>query len=145
MTNERLSKKEIWIERFVEVCKMARKVKDINSDTILEELKNSFTEEDILKNLIQLVKLYKQEQYIEIIYSNPFYKSLIPDIQKEILEDLDRVAKSINDEISAIDGDLKKIGNKDSEKQLKSIKKDCLSLIYEIDERKKEIEMLSQY
>jgi hypothetical protein len=124
---------------------MARKVKDINSDTILEELKNSFTEEDILKNLIQLVKLYKQEQYIEIIYSNPFYKSLIPDIQKEILDDLERVAKSINDEISAIDTDLKKIGNKDSEKQLKLIKKDCLSLIYEIDERKKEIEMLSQY
>lgn len=124
---------------------MARKVKDVNTDTILEELKNSFTEEDILKNLIQLVKLYKQEQYIEIIYSNPFYKSLIPDIQKEILDDLERVAKSINDEISAIDTDLKKIGNKDSEKQLKSIKKDCLSLIYEIDERKKEIEMLSQY
>lgn len=124
---------------------MARKVKDINSDKMLEELKNSFTEEDILKNLIQLVKLYKQEQYIEIIYSNPFYKSLIPDIQKEILDDLERVAKSINDEISAIDTDLKKIGNKDSEKQLKLIKKDCLSLIYEIDERKKEIEMLSQY
>ncbi len=125
--------------------KMARKVKDVNTDTILEKLKNSFTEEDILKNLVHLVKLYKQEQYREIIYSNPFYKSLIPDIQKEILEDLDRVAKSINDEISAIDFDLKKIGNKDSEKQLKLIKKDCLSLIYEIDERKKEIEMLSQY
>ncbi len=125
--------------------KMARKVKDVNTDTILEKLKNSFTEEDILKNLVHLVKLYKQEQYREIIYSNPFYKSLIPDIQKEILEDLDRVAKSINDEISAIDIDLKKIGNKDSEKQLKLIKKDCLSLIYEIDERKKEIEMLSQY
>lgn len=124
---------------------MARKVKDVNTDTILEKLKNSFTEEDILKNLVHLVKLYKQEQYREIIYSNPFYKSLIPDIQKEILEDLDKVAKSINDEISAIDIDLKKIGNKDSEKQLKSIKKDCLSLIYEIDERKKEIEMLSQY
>ena len=124
---------------------MARKVKDVNTDTILEELKNSFTEEDILKNLIHLVRLYKQEQYREIIYSNPFYKSLIPDIQKDILEDLDRVAKSINDEISAIDIDLKKIGNKDSEKQLKLIKKDCLSLIYEIDERKKEIEMLSQY
>ncbi len=124
---------------------MARKVKDVNTDTILEKLKNSFTEEDILKNLVHLVKLYKQEQYREIIYSNPFYKSLIPDIQKEILEDLDRVAKSINDEISAIDIDLKKIGNKDSEKQLKLIKKDCLSLIYEIDERKKEIEMLSQY
>ncbi len=124
---------------------MARKVKDVNTDTILEKLKNSFTEEDILKNLVHLVKLYKQEQYREIIYSNPFYKSLIPDIQKEILEDLDKVAKSINDEISAIDIDLKKIGNKDSEKQLKLIKKDCLSLIYEIDERKKEIEMLSQY
>lgn len=112
---------------------------------ILEDLKKANTEEDILKNLVRMVKRFDQEHYKEIIYSNPFYKSLIPDIQKEVLSELDQLAKSISEEISTIENDLKKIGNKDSEKQLKSIKKDCLSLIYEIDERKKEIMMLSQY
>lgn len=112
---------------------------------ILEDLKKANTEEDILNNLVKMVKRFDQEHYKEIIYSNPFYKSLIPDIQKEVLSELDQLAKSISEEISTIENDLKKIGNKDSEKQLKSIKKDCLSLIYEIDERKKEIMMLSQY
>lgn len=123
---------------------MTRKVKNIDS-SIINDLKSSNTEESILKNLVKLVKLYNQEQYKEIILSNPFYKSLIPDIQKEITEDLDKIAKSINEEIIGIESELKKIVNKDSENQLKSLKKDCLSLLYEIDERKKEIEMLSQY
>lgn len=123
---------------------MTRKVKNIDS-SIINDLKSSNTEESILKNLVKLVKLYNQEQYKEIILSNPFYKSLIPDIQKEITEDLDKIAKSINEEIIGIESELKKIANKDSENQLKSLKKDCLSLLYEIDERKKEIEMLSQY
>ncbi len=72
------------------------------------------------------------------------YKSLIPDIQKDIIEELEKISNSITREIETIESDLKKIGNKDSEKQLKNLKKDCLALIYEIDERKKEIDSLSQ-
>jgi len=122
---------------------MARKTK--NDEKVLEDLRNSNTEEDILKNLVKIVKGFDQEKYKEIIYSNPFYKSLIPDIQKEVINDLETIAKSIHEEILTIESDLKKIGSKDSEKQLKSLKKDCLSLIYEIDARKKEVSMLSQY
>ena len=61
-----------------------------------------------------------------------------------IINDLENVKNSIVKEIEQIESDLKKIGNKDSSEQLKNIKKDCLALIYEIDERKKEIDSLSQ-
>jgi hypothetical protein len=121
---------------------MARKPKDIKP--LLDNLKKSLTEEEILKYLIELVKGFDPFQYKEVIYSNPYYKSLIPDIQVDIINDLEKVKNSIVKEIEKIESDLKKIGNKDSEKQLKSLKKDCLALIYEIDERKKEIDSLSQ-
>lgn len=114
------------------------------TDTILEELKNSRTEEDILKNLVLIVKGSKREKYEDIIFNNPFYKSLIPDIKKEIIDDLEKIALSINDEIKTIEKDLKKVANKSSSNQLKSLKKDCLALIYEIDEKRKEVESLPQ-
>jgi len=122
---------------------MPRKPKDIGP--LLDKLSNSFTEEDILSCLIELVKGYEPYKYREIIYNNPYYKSLIPDIQIDIINNLEDVKKSIVKEIDQIESELKKIGNKDSSEQLKNLKKDCLSLIYEIDERKKEIEMLSKY
>lgn len=122
---------------------MARKNKDINK--LLRDLSESLTEEDILKNLIELVKGFYSYEYRDIILKNPYYKSLIPDIQKDIITDLDVVRNSLLKEIEKIESDLKKVGNKDSVNELKSIKKDCLALIYEIDERKKEIESLSQY
>lgn len=120
---------------------MARKSKDINP--LLVELKNSLTEEDILKNLIELVKKFEPVQYKEVIYNNPYYKSLIPDIQSSIKLELDKISQSIQNEIDTIESDLKK-ANIISAKELKKLKSDCLALIYEIDERKKEIDSLSQ-
>ena len=123
-------------------CKMARRPKDIKP--ILEDLNKSLTEEEILKHLILLVKGFDPHQYREVIYNNPYYKSLIPDIQKDIIEELEKISNSITKEIETIESDLKKVGSKDSEQQLKNLKKDCLALIYEIDERKKEIDSLSK-
>jgi hypothetical protein len=56
---------------------------------------------------------------------------------------LDKISKSIQNEIDTIESDLKK-ANITSAKELKMLKSDCLALIYEIDERKKEIDSLSQ-
>jgi hypothetical protein len=128
-------------EIFVEQYKMTRKNKDINP--LLVELKNSLTEEDILKHLIELVKKFEPIQYKEVIYNNPYYKSLIPDIKSEIKSELDRISKSIQTEIDTIESDLKKVSITEA-KKLKKLKVDCLALIYEIDERKKEIDSLSQ-
>ena len=120
---------------------MARKNQDINP--LLIELKNSLTEEDILKHLIKLVKKFDPYQYKQVIYDNPYYKSLIPDIQSDIKSELDKISKSIQNEIDTIESDLKK-ANITSAKELKRLKSECLALIYEIDERKKEIDSLSQ-
>ena len=120
---------------------MARKNQDINP--LLIELKNSLTEEDILKHLIKLVKKFDPYQYKQVIYDNPYYKSLIPDIQSDIKSEFDKIIKSIQNEIDTIESDLKK-ANITSAKELKRLKSDCLALIYEIDERKKEIDSLSQ-
>ena len=138
---EKQSKKEIWIERFVALYKMARRPKDINP--LLVELKSSLTEEDILKHLIELVKKFDPIQYKEVIYDNPYYKSLIPDIQSAIKSELDKISKSIQTEIQGIETELKKVSITEA-KELKKLKRDCLALIYEIDERKKEIDSLSQ-
>ena len=127
--------------RSVVVCKMARKPKDINS--LLENLKRSLTEEEILKHLIELVKKFDPYQYKEVIYNNPYYKSLIPDIQSTIKLELDKIGKSLQTEIDTIESDLKKVSITEA-KELKKLKSDCLALIYEIDERKKEIDSLSQ-
>jgi len=127
--------------RSVVVCKMARKPKDINS--LLENLKRSLTEEEILKHLIELVKKFDPYQYKEVIYNNPYYKSLIPDIQSTIKLELDKIGKSIQTEIDTIESELKKVSITEA-KELKKLKSDCLALIYEIDERKKEIDSLSQ-
>ena len=97
---------------------MSSKLKDIKP--ILADLKKSLTEEEILKNLILLVKGFDTHQYREVIYKNPYYKSLIPDIQKDIIEDLEKISFSITKEIEIIESDLKKIGSKDSEKELKN-------------------------
>lgn len=141
MIKELQSKKEIWIERFVKYYKMTRKNKDINP--LLVELKNSLTEEDILKHLIELVKKFEPVQYKEVIYNNPYYKSLIPDIKSAVKLELDKIGKSIQTEIDTIESELKKVSITEA-KELKKLKSDCLALIYEIDDRKREIESLSQ-
>lgn len=120
---------------------MARKSKDIKP--ILEDLNKSLTEEEILKHLILLVKGFDPNQYREVIYSNPYYKALIPDIQSTIKLELDKIGKSIQTEIDTIESELKKV-NITEAKELKKLKSDCLALIYEIDERKKEIDSLSK-
>jgi hypothetical protein len=120
---------------------MARKPKDIKP--LLDNLKNSLTEEEILKHLIELVKAFDPYQYKEVIYNNPYYKSLIPDIQSTIKLELDKIGKSIQTEIDTIESELKKVSITEA-KELKKLKSDCLALIYEIDERKKEIDSLSQ-
>lgn len=103
-----------------------------------QKLNDSKTEEDIFECLIHLVKGYGVNEYIEV-FENPFYKSLLPDIKKDVLEDIKFLKESLENEIEAIDRELSSNINSDT---LKSLKRDCISLIYEIDERKKDIENL---
>ncbi len=116
---------------------MARK-KELK--VLLEELDNSRTEEDILNCLIQIVKAFGVREYREV-FLNPYYKSLVPDIKKEVLKEIKFLRESLAGEIDAIDTELKKVDNENINK-LRDLKRDCISLIYEIDEKQKDIENL---
>lgn len=108
---------------------------------LINELNSAKTEEDIIECLTIIVKGFNVHEYREVVISNPFYKSLIPDIKKEVFSEISVLRNSLQDEIDEIEKELKKVDNESSEK-LKSLKRDCISLIYEIDERKKDIDNL---
>lgn len=108
---------------------------------LIEELNNSRTEEDILKYLIQIVKAFTISEYRDV-FLNPYYKSLMPEIRKDVLKELSFLRDSLVNELDTIESELKKVENSNTDK-LKELKRDCLSLIYEIDEKQKDIENLS--
>jgi hypothetical protein len=114
----------------------------IDLKILIEELNDSKTEEDIIKYLIKIVKGFNVYEYKDIVFTNPFYKSLIPDIRSNVIEEILFLRKSLIDEIDGIDIELKKVENDDTKEKLKELKRDCISLIYEIDERQKDINSL---
>ena len=126
---------ELFKNKYLKMCKIDLKI-------LIEELNNSKTEEDIIKYLIKIVKGFNVYEYKDIVFTNPFYKSLIPDIRSNVIEEILFLRKSLIDEIDGIDIELKKVENDDMKEKLKGLKRDCMSLIYEIDERQKDINSL---
>jgi len=109
---------------------------------MIENLETSRTEEDIVENLTKIVKNFSINQYSEKVLSNPYFKSLIPDVKKIILEEMNYFKDSIKEEITEIDNELKNPINSNSFDKLKSLRRDCVSLLYEIEQREKEIKLL---
>ena len=105
-------------------------------DLILEKLNNSKTEEMILDNLTKIIKRFEVSMYKDIIDSNPYYKSLIQDIKLVVLEEIDDLTKSIEEEIEAITLGIE--SGTDIE-ILESLKVECLIYLSEINKRKEEI------
>jgi hypothetical protein len=98
------------------------------------------TEEEIIQKLLKIVKSFSVDFYKSDILSNPYFKSLLPEITDEVLVELKNLRKSLEDEISGIEEEIlkiKKSENKDKEtiKKLKSLKIDCDLLISELDDR----------
>jgi gas vesicle protein len=110
-------------------------------ESIIECLEQSTTEEDILDNLMKIVRGFSVSQYKGIVLSNPYFKSLIPDIKTVIYEEIKFYRDSIKEEIEEIEKELNNSENKYADK-LKSLKRDCVSLLYEIDQREKDLREL---
>lgn len=115
------------------------RVKDL--EKVIENLETSKTEDEIVKNLTKIVKGFNVSLYKKRILSNPYYKSLIDDVKEEVHREIDIIRDSIVDEVLAIDNEIKRTDNKYLDK-LNELKRDCISLLYEIDERKKDIDKL---
>jgi hypothetical protein len=110
-------------------------------EKVIEKLENSTTEEEIVKNLTKIVKGYNVSLYKNRILSNPYYKSLIPDVKSEVRKEILQIRESIIDEIKEIDEEIGKSNNYYIEK-LRELRRDFIALLYEIDDREKDINHL---
>ncbi len=115
--------------------------KSENLELIIELLEKSTTEEDIMDNLMKIIKGFNIDLYKDRILSNPYFKSLVPDVKDNIYKEIEYYRESIKGEIIEIEKELTKSENENSNK-LKSLKRDCISLLYEIDQREKDIRNL---
>lgn len=108
-------------------------------DDIIKMLENSKTEDEILLHLTKIVKGFGISVYKDMLLSNPYYRDLLKDVKQDVLMDISKLRTAITEEIEAISDEIKK--SKDS-KKLEELRKDCMFLITEIDQKEKEIQSL---
>ena len=104
-------------------------------------LESSQNEDDVIKYLTKMLKEFNIFFYKEIIFSNPYFKSLIPEIRDQVKVEVLLIKKAILDEIKNIESQIKITTLQDLE-DLKDLKRDCLLLLNEVIEREKELESL---
>ena len=110
---------------------------------LFEELENSKNEEEVYKSLKRILKESNSEFYKNKLLNNPYFKSLVVDVREDVLSEISEIRKSLKDEIKSIDEEIINLLSKDKDNphinKFKSLKRDCISLVYEIDDRKRDI------
>ena len=116
---------------------------------LLSELKSAQNEEEVITNITKIIKGFTSDYYKNDLYENPYFKSFIPEVKEVISTELSTIKSTINEEIKSIDGEILKLNqqgitsikNPDYSK-LRQLKKDCLILIKELDNRLQDLLLL---
>lgn len=110
---------------------------------LLEKLENSKTEDEVYSSLKQILKESSSQLYKNRILENPYFRSLIKEVREEVLNDISVIRSTIQSEIEAIDEEIVNLLKRDKNdrhiQKFKELKRECISLIYEIDERRKDL------
>jgi hypothetical protein len=143
MIKDSLLKRKILKEKCSEVYKMGKRE---DYELILNNLKSAQNEEEVFVNITKIIKGFSSEYYKNDLYENPYFKSIIPDVKKTVISEMNEVRKSIVDEINSINMELTKTNTQskydDSYDKLKSLKRDCVNLLIELDNRLEELNYL---
>jgi hypothetical protein len=111
-------------------------------DNMLLELHSSINEDEVIETLKTIIKSFNISLYKEIILSNPYFKSLIVDIKYEIINEIKVVKEDIESQIGGINNQLSKPISQDTFLKLKDLKRQCIKLLFEIDNRIKDVSLL---
>ena len=110
---------------------------------LLEKLENSKTEDEVYSSLKQILKESSSQLYKNRILENPYFRSLIKEVREEVLNDISVIRSTIQSEVEAIDEEIVNLLKRDKNdrhiQKFKELKRECISLIYEIDERRKDL------
>lgn len=116
-------------------------------ELILNDLKSAQNEDDVVKHITKIIKVFSSDYYKNDLYENPYFKTFIPDVKEDVVFELEEIRKTIKDEIKAIEDELlglngiSLIKDKDISK-LKNLKKECVILIKELDNRLEDLFLL---
>lgn len=143
MIKDSLLKRKISKEKCNEVYKMGKRE---DYELVLNNLKSAQNEEEVFVNITKIIKGFSSEYYKNDLYENPYFKSIIPDVKKTVISEMNEIRKSIVDEINNINLELTKTNTQskydDSYDKLKSLKRDCVNLLIELDNRLEELNSL---
>ncbi len=106
-----------------------------NIDDYFKKLYNSSTEEEVIKNLKTIIKSFNVFTYKDEIMSNLYFSLLVSEIKGDILFEIGLVKDNIELEIKNIDYTLSKPISINDFNRLKDLKRECMGLLYEINDR----------
>ena len=105
-------------------------------------LNTSQNEDEVLTTLKKIVKTFSVDIYRELIMSNPYFKSLIPDIKSEVIDEMSTMKSTIKDEIYNLDKELIKSMSQSDFLKLKGLKRECIYLLNELENRRIDLDNL---
>ena len=118
-------------------------------DHLISELKSAQNEEEVITNITKIIKGFTSDYYKNDLYENPYFKSFIPEVKEVISTELSTIKSTINEEIKSIDREILKLNQqgitsiKDPDySKLRQLKKECLILIKELDNRLQDLLLL---
>lgn len=118
-------------------------------ERLLSELKSAQNEEEVISSITKIIKGFTSDYYKNDLYENPYFKSLLTDVKQNIISELGEIKSTIEDEIRAIEDEIIKLNNigitsvKDPDiSKLRDLKRECILLIKELDERLKDLKFL---
>lgn len=108
----------------------------------IDKLKSSNTEDEVLINLKSIIKTFSVDLYIREVMDNPYFKGLVPDIKDEVIDEMSVIRTTIREEIYNIDKELIKSMSQNDYQKLKGLKRECIHLLKELDNKKIDLDRL---
>jgi hypothetical protein len=116
---------------------------------LLSELKSAQNEEEVITNITKIIKGFTSDYYKNDLYENPYFKSFIPEIKEIITSELSQIKYTLKEEITAINNEIMGLNSKGITSindpdisKLRQLKKECLILIKELDNRLEDLLLL---
>jgi hypothetical protein len=133
-------------EKCKEVYNMSKREDYVH---LLSELKSAQNEEEVITNITKIIKGFTSDYYKNDLYENPYFKSFIPEIKEIITSELSQIKYTLKEEITAINNEIMGLNSKGITSindpdisKLRQLKKECLILIKELDNRLEDLLLL---
>ena len=111
-------------------------------ELVFSDLKSAQNEQEVIENITKIVKGFTSDFYKNDLFENSYFKSLLFDIRDEITQELKDIKSTLNEEIEGIDNKLSKLNQSGitsilnpEVSKLRNLKKECIILIKELDNR----------